>query len=469
MTSTRNDVQEPDVPNLRRVIVAASLGNFVEWFDFAVYGFMATTIARNFFPSDDPTTSLLQTFAVFAAAFALRPLGGLVFGVLGDRIGRRRVLSVTVLLIGGSTTLIGLLPTYASIGILATVLLCLLRGLQGFSAGGEYAGACAYVVEHSPASCRARYASAMPATTFFAFASAAMISFLAADLLGREALDAWGWRIPFLVAAPVGAVGFYIRSRLSETPAFRRLEESDDLRPEAAPLRRTLRTQGRTMLVLGGVVSASGLAFYTFTTYMSSYVQVVGGRSSSVALIASFVALVFASILAPWAGRFSDRIGRRRSTIVTVVLLGAGSIPAFLLAGSGTIWMIIVGQCLLAVGVVLSLVVVAVLMSELFATRIRYTASALTYNVAYTIFGGTAPFVATWLVSRTGSSLSPAIYLMAVSLLALVCALRLPETAGQELRDTDDVGRADHPPGPGGPASGNRTGSTDPAVERRPS
>ena len=418
---------------------------------------MATTIARNFFPSDDPTTSLLQTFAVFAAAFALRPLGGLVFGVLGDRIGRKRVLSVTVLLIGTSTTVIGVLPTHQSIGILATVLLCLARGLQGFSAGGEYAGACAYVIEHSPAPRRARYASAMPATTFLAFASAAMISFLVADLLGKEALDAWGWRIPFLVAAPVGAVGFYIRSRLSETPAFRRLEESEELQPESAPLRHTLSTQGRTMLVLGGIVSASGLAFYTFTTYMSSYVQVVGGRSSSTALIASFVALVFACVLSPWAGRFSDRVGRRRSTLLMVVLLGAGSVPAFLLAGSGTLWMIIVGQCLLAVGVVLSLVVVAVLMSELFATRIRYTASALTYNVAYTLFGGTAPLVATWLVDRTGSSLAPALYLTAVSLLALGCVLGLPETAGTPLRDSD-------------PDSWERRASEpEPTVERRSS
>jgi MFS transporter, MHS family, proline/betaine transporter len=455
MSTTRNDVHEPEDPQLRRVLVAASLGNFVEWFDFAVYGFMATAIAANFFPSDNPTTSLLQTFAVFAVAFAARPLGGLVFGVLGDRIGRKRVLSITVLLIGASTTAIGVLPTYETIGITATILLCVARGLQGFSAGGEYAGACAYVVEHAPDHRRARYASFMPATTFFAFASAAMISFLAAALLTEEALNGWGWRIPFLVAAPVGAVGFYIRSRLSESPAFRRLEDDEELRPEAAPLRRTLRTQRRTMLVLGGVISASGLAFYTFTTYMSTYVQVVGGLGPAAALLASFVALSVAAVLSPVLGRFSDRVGRRRSTVLSTALIAALSVPAFLLAGSGAVWAVVLGELLLSVGVVLSLVVVAVLMSELFATRIRYTASALTYNVAYTLFGGTAPFVATYLVTRTGVAISPALYLVVVSLVALLCALRLPETAGAPLRDTDDDTDDD-------------TGTREPALEQRP-
>lgn len=446
MTTTADGVPDVDPATLRRVLVAASLGNFVEWFDFAVYGFMATLIARHFFPSEDTTTGLLQTFAVFAVAFAARPLGGLVFGVLGDRIGRRRVLSITVLLIGGSTTAMGLLPTYESIGITATVLLCVARAVQGFSAGGEYAGACTYVIEHSPADRRGRYSSFLPAGTFFAFATAAAISFGVAAVLSPESLDAWGWRIPFLIAAPIGLLGFYIRHRLGETPAFQQLDEEGGDPPAAAPLRSTLRTQRRTMLVLGGVISASGLSFYTFTTYMSTYVQLVGGRSPAVALVASVVALTFAALIAPLAGRFSDRIGRRRTAVLAAALIGVAAVPAFLLAGRPALWVVIAGQCLLAVGIVLSLVVVAVLMSELFPTRIRYTASALTYNVAYTIFGGTAPFLATYLISRTGDALSPAYYLVAVSVVALLSALALPETAGRPLDATGPGPRGQETP-----------------------
>ena len=177
---------------LRRVIAASAIGNFVEWFDFAVYGFLATLIASQFFASGDASVALLKTFAVFAVAFALRPLGGIVFGALGDRLGRKRILSLTILLMAGSTTLIGLLPTYASIGLAAPVLLTLARCLQGFSAGGEYAGACAYLMEHAPHNKRAFYGSFVPVSTFSAFACAAVIAYGLEASLSAEAMAAWG-------------------------------------------------------------------------------------------------------------------------------------------------------------------------------------------------------------------------------------------------------------------------------------
>jgi MHS family proline/betaine transporter-like MFS transporter len=445
-----DDAASPtDTAPLQRVLIAASLGNFVEWFDFAVYGFMATQIARHFFPTEDPTTGLLQTFAVFAVAFAARPLGGVIFGVLGDRIGRRRVLPLTVLLIGGSTTVIGLLPSYESIGIAATVLLCLARAVQGFSAGGEYAGACTYVIEHAPADRRARYSSFLPCGTLLAFAAAAGISFGVSAVLEKATVEAWGWRIPFLIAAPVGLLGFYLRRRLGESRLFQQLQEGDEQAP--APLRDAVRTQWLLMLLLGGVISASALSFYTLTTYMSTYVQVVGLQPAAVALLASLATLALCTLMAPFAGRISDRVGRRRTAATAFLLLCASSIPAFILVGKGSFWLIIAGQALVAIGIVLSLVVVAVLMAELFPTRVRYTASALTYNVAFTIFGGTAPFMATFLISRTGNSLSPAFYLVAVSVLALVCALALPETAERPL-DHADTGRSTRTTRPVSPA-----------------
>ena len=295
---------------LRRVIAASAIGNFVEWFDFAVYGFLATLIASQFFASEDASVALLKTFAVFAVAFALRPLGGIVFGALGDRLGRKRILSLTILLMAGSTTLIGLLPTYASIGLAAPALLTLARCLQGFSAGGEYAGACAYLMEHAPNDKRAFYGSFVPVSTFSAFACAAVIAYGLEASLSAEAMNAF--------------------------------------------------------------------------------------------------------------------------TCLWVMLC---VFPAYWLASSGSMPGALLGVILLAVGALCSGVVTAALLSESFPTRTRYTASAITYNVAYTLFGGTAPLVATWLIGQTGSSLAPAFYLVVIALVALVGGLALPETSRISLHD----------------------------------
>jgi MFS transporter, MHS family, proline/betaine transporter len=430
---TRTSQHQVETKVLRKVIFAAALGNFVEWFDFAVYGFLATILAEQFFPSGDPTVSLLKTFAVFAVAFALRPLGGVFFGILGDHIGRRRTLALTILLMAGSTTTIGLLPTYQSVGVLAAVLLCVARSVQGFSAGGEYAGACAYVLEHCPPERKARYASFIPVSTFVSFAIAAVASFTMAASLSSGQMSAWGWRIPFLIAAPLGLFGFYIRWRLEETPIFHLMEAKQDV--AGAPLRETIRAHYKTMLKLGGFISATALAFYTFTTYMSTYLQVVADVSRPTALLASVVSLAFAALLAPLFGRLSDRVGRKITMTTACTLLAVFVLPAFGLASEGSLWRIVGGQWLLALGTVMCNVVTAVLMSELFPTRVRYTASAVTYNLAYTIFGGTAPFVATYLIAKTDNHLAPAVYLLVVSLVAFLCALALPETSKTSLSD----------------------------------
>ncbi|WNW14136.1 MFS transporter [Pseudomonas sp. DTU_2021_1001937_2_SI_NGA_ILE_001] len=419
--------EQVDPATLRKVIVAAAIGNFVEWFDFAVYGFLATTIALLFFPSGDASVALLKTFAVFAVAFAFRPLGGIVFGMLGDRIGRKRTLAMTILLMAAATTLIGLLPTYASIGLLAPVLLTLIRCAQGFSAGGEYAGACAYVMEHAPIGKRAWYGSFLPVSTFSAFACAAVVAYVLEASLSSEAMTSWGWRLPFLIAAPLGLIGLYLRWRLDETPAFQAV--SDEHEVAHSPLKETLVHHARPILCLGAFVSLTALSFYMFTTYFATYLQVAGGLSRSASLLVALIALGFAAAFCPLAGAFSDKVGRRKTVVVTCVWLVVADLPAFLMASSGSFLASVLGVMLLAVGAVLSGVVTAALLSEVFPTRTRYTASAITYNMAYTLFGGTAPLMATWLISTTGSNLSPAFYLIAVSLLALVGGLALPETS----------------------------------------
>lgn len=429
-TNTPSLEHGTDAKTLRKVVVAASIGNFIEWYDFAVYGYLAVVLSAHFFPGDDPAASLLETFAVFAVAFALRPIGGIFFGRLGDRIGRKRTLAITILLISGSTAAIGALPTHESIGVWAPVLLVIARCIQGFSAGGEYAGACAYVLEHAPREKKATYASWVPVSTFLSFAFAAGFTFMLSLLLGGTVMDDWGWRIPFLLSVPLGLCGFYMRFRLDETPLFDEIEDED---VASTPFRETLREHGRTILLFAGFIAATALSFYIFTTYMSTFLQVVGGLDSTSALLSTFVCQILAACLCPFAGRISDRIGRKKTTMTACILLLAGTFPAFALGSTGSMALGIIGQLLLGSGAVLTGVVTAVLMSELFPTRVRYTASAVTYNLAYTIFGGTAPFIATWLITATGNNLSPAIYLLAISIMALVTASRLPETSKRSL------------------------------------
>ncbi|WP_433740446.1 MFS transporter [Pseudomonas putida] len=431
MTSTTTQQVSPQT--LRKVIVAAGIGNFVEWFDFAVYGFLATTIAQQFFPSGDASAALLKTFAVFAVAFAFRPLGGIFFGMLGDKIGRKRTLAATILLMAAATTLIGLLPTYATIGVAAPILLSLIRCAQGFSAGGEYAGACAYLMEHAPNDKRAWYGSFIPVSTFAAFASAAVLAYALEASLSADAMASWGWRLPFLVAAPLGLVGLYLRWKLDETPAFQAVTQEKDV--AHSPLKETLRNHGAAMCCLGAFVSLTALSFYMFTTYFTTYLQVAGGLSRATALLVSLIALMFAAAICPLAGLYSDRVGRRKTVMSACALLIVVVYPAFLMASSGSFAASVIGVMLLATGAVLCNVVTAALLSETFPTRTRYTASAVTYNMAYTLFGGTAPLMATWLISSTGSNLSPAFYLMLVALLGLAGGLALRETSRVSLHE----------------------------------
>lgn len=422
---------EVDKGTLKRVIAAASIGNFVEWFDFASYGFLATIITREFFPSSTLTVGLLKTFAVFAVAFAFRPVGGIFFGVIGDRIGRKRTLALTILLMAGATTIIGLLPTAASIGYWAPLLLTIVRCVQGFSAGGEYAGACAYVMEHAPNRRRAFYGSFVPVSTFISFAGAAIVAFALESVLPSSAMNSWGWRVPFLVAAPVGLIGLYLRLNLQETPAFKALQERGQV--AHAPLVDTLRSQSGNILKLGAFISVTALSFYTFTTYFATYLQVVGKLSTETALLVTVIALCLAAALCPLAGLLSDLVGRRATIFGTCLFIILTVYPSFALGGSGELFESLIGVGILAVGAVLSGVVTAPLLSEVFATRTRYTASAITYNLAFTLFGGTAPLVATWLISKTGDDLAPAYYLIAISLLAMLGGLALHETSKSSL------------------------------------
>lgn len=424
--------EHADPATLRKVTTAAIAGTVIEWFDFAIYGFMAPIIAVTFFPPGSQLVGLLQTFAIFAVAFALRPIGGAYFGLMGDRLGRKRVLALTVLLMSVATAAIGLLPSYHAIGIWAPILLTVARCVQGFSAGGEYAGAVTYVIEHAPDDQRSRYSSYMPAATFASFALAALCSYLLTVSLSTDQMAAWGWRVPFLIAAPLGLVALYIRHRLDESPLFQQVLDAPAA--EHAPLRETLRNEWRPMVRLGCYISLTALSFYIFSTYMTTFLRTVVGMDPRQVLLSNVVALIAATLMAPFIGRICDRVGRKPTMAASALLLGGLSIPAYNLASDGTVLAAVSAQVLLALGAVTANVVTAVLLCEVFPTRVRYTASAVTYNVAYAVFGGTAPFVATWLISASGNRLAPAIYITIVAGVALLVTLFSPETAGRSFQ-----------------------------------
>lgn len=424
-----------------RALAGVSAGNFVEWYDFAVYAYSATVIAQLFFPSGDDAAALLGTLAVFGVTFLARPVGGVFFGRLGDRIGRRNTLVVILTLMGVSTALIGVLPTYGTIGVAAPVLLAVLRLCQGFSGGGESSGGATFLSEYAPAGRRGVWSGLSNATQTIPFAVAALLVLGVSGWAGEAAYTGWAWRIPFLLSAPFALVGLFLRMRLDDTPVFRALENKRDV--AHAPLSVVVRGYRREVAVLVGIASLNAVAFYTVSSYFSTYLQDVVGLDATTSLASNSLALLAYSVLIPLAGAIGDRYGRRRVIATGAVAFVVLAVPGYLLAGSGGLALAIVGQLLLTLPLVTVASVVAVGQAELFPAAVRYTGAALGYNIAYAVFGGTAPFVGQYLVLLTGNKLAPAFYLIALALLALLPIVKLPETSRVSMLRSDNTELSD--------------------------
>lgn len=424
--------QAVDESTLRRAIAACAIGNATEWFDYATYGFLAATLGAVFFPSGNETAQLLSAFAVFALTFFVRPLGGVYFGPLGDRIGRQRVLATTILLMAGATFLIGLLPGYATIGILAPILLLLLRLVQGFSAGGEYGGASTFMVEYAPDERRGYYASWLELGTLVGFSLGAGLVTFMTFILSQDALTSWGWRIPFLIALPLGIVGLYLRTQLEDTPGFRALENAGEV--AEAPLQELFRSNWRDLLLCGGIVIIYNLANYTLLTYMPSYLSDSLGISDTAGLLLLFIAILVMLVVITFVGSFSDRVGRKPVLIGAMIGFVLLTYPAFLLISVGSWVSVMAGLLIFALLQVLLLGTLPATLPALFPTKERYSGFAISYNVSTAAFGGTAPFVATALVSATGNQFMPAFYVMAAALVSSIPIWLMAETAKRPLR-----------------------------------
>lgn len=430
-TATRPD------PTLRRAILASAIGNATEWYDYGVYALVATYLTGAFFPG---SLGNLGTMLGFAVSFVLRPLGGLVWGPIGDRFGRKSVLTATILLIAVATTAIGVLPSYATAGWWAPALLIALRVVQGFSTGGEYGGAATFMAEYSPDHQRGRYGSFLEfgAMAGFVFGGAVVLALEA--LLSHEQMAAWGWRVPFLIALPLGVVGLVLRASMAETPVFRECAAVEAITGSAwGRLKDLLTNYTRPLAVMFGLVVALNLIDYTLITYQPTYLQAtmgLGERNRTTVVLLGELAMM---VCIPLAGAWSDRVGRKPLWRGALLALGALAVPMYWLMGCG-FWWALLGFTVLCVLFAVPSATVAATFPAMFPTQVRYAGFALAYNAAVTLFGGTAPVVADTVITTTGWTLFPAAYLVLGALVGLAALRFLPETAGCSLRGTDIPG-----------------------------
>ncbi len=431
-----------DKPLLKKALGGTIVGNTMEWYDVGVFGYLITTMGPVFLPESDPAVQKLFLLGTFAATFIARPLGGIVFGWLGDKVGRQKVLATTLLLMAASTFLVGLLPSYAMIGIWAAVLLVALKLVQGFSTGGEYAGATTFVSEYAPDKRRGFFASFLDMGSYIGFAIGASLVSILQITLGQDAMEAWGWRLPFLIAGPLGAIAVYFRSKIEESPQFQAALDLQEEASSAAALTDAEVAKGplglvkaywRQIVLAMILVAAANTVGYALTSYMPTYLTSAKGYDELHGTALTIPVLVIMSLCIPLTGRLSDKIGRRPvlwvGAISTIVL----SIPAFMLIGIGDIWSTLLGLALVAFPVTFYVANLASALPAMFPTASRYGGMGIAYNFAVAIFGGTTPFIIQALIDGTNNDMMPAYYLMATSFVGAIAVYFLKESAGRPL------------------------------------
>jgi MFS transporter, MHS family, proline/betaine transporter len=407
---------------LRRVASASFIGNFVEWFDYAAYGFLATVIALVFFPQSDPLTALMATYAIFAISFILRPLGGIFWGHIGDKHGRKNALSWSIVLMTIATVCIALLPSYQSIGIVAPILLLVFRMIQGFSASGEYAGAANFLAEYAPKEKKGLYTSLVPASTAAGLLLGSVMAALMFAFMSEKFLHDYGWRIPFLLAAPLGLIGRYIRLKLEDTPEF--LEHQKHGIKEYYPIK-ALFTQYRAPLIKAfSVASLNATAFYLIFNYMPNYLATELGVNKTQAFISGSISLLFYIGIVFAMGKYSDKIGRNKMLIWASVSFIALTFPLFYLLSNANFVEIVIIQLIFCTLLAMNDGSLPAYLTEQFPVQVRYTGFAFSFNSANALLGGTVPLVATWLIQHTGNTLAPSVLLIVVAFFAMFALLQ---------------------------------------------
>ena len=417
---------------VRKATAASAMGNMTEWFDYGVYAVAVTYITAHFFPTEGGT---LMALATFALSFLVRPLGGLVWGPLGDKLGRKKILALTIIMMSLATFLIGVLPTYASIGVAAPVLLILLRMVQGFSTGGEYGGAATFMAEYAPDKKRGFFGSFLEFGTLGGFALGTAVMLFLQVILGEQAMMDFGWRIPFFLALPMGLIGLYLRNKLEDTPVFQEMEAAGETQ-EGGTLKQLVVDYWRPMLVMSGLVIALNVVNYTLLSYMPTYLETQIGLAPSASLATILIGEVAMMAVIPFAGSLSDRLGRKPMWYTSVIGLFVFALPMFWLMGQSFLWAI-VGFAVLGLLYIPQLATITATFPAMFPSHVRFAGFAITYNVSTALFGGTAAIVNEAAIDASGFLLFPAVYMMIACVIGFIAIRFMPETAGASLRGTD--------------------------------
>ena len=412
-------------------LVAGCIGNLLEWYDFALYGFFAPVIAKLFFPSENHITALLATFGVFAIGFLMRPVGSLIFGILGDRVGRKRALEISVIMMAIPTTLVGALPTAAHIGIAAPILLTVLRMIQGISVGGEFTGSVSFVVEHAPQNRRGFFSSWTVFTLLGGILLGSAISSLITNVLPEEDIISWGWRIPFLLGIVLGIFGLYLRMGLEESPTFKILKESGQI--SKTPVKDAFRGHWKAILTVFGATCVGSINFYMIFVYMTTFLSGQTNIPLSEALDINTISMVVLCVLTPVFGFVSDKIGRKPLLITGCLIIALFAFPLFVVLTKGHAFYDLLAQLVFALGLSMIFGPFGAVMVELFPTKVRMSAISIGYNMGFAVFGGTAPLLATFLIKETGNKLAPSYYLVMAAIVSLVVFIFIKETYKDEI------------------------------------
>ncbi|MBK5443276.1 MULTISPECIES: MFS transporter [unclassified Peribacillus] len=421
---------------MRRILIASLVGSSIEWFDYFLYGTVAALVFNQlFFVNEDPTIGLLLSYASFALAFFIRPFGGVIFSHIGDRIGRKKTLVLTLSLMGVATFGMGLLPTYQAVGIWAPILLITLRLVQGLGIGGEWGGALLLAVEYAPAEKRGLY-GAIPqmGVTIGMLLGTIALSFM--TLLPESAFMTWGWRLPFIFSALLVFFGLWIRKGIDETPSFKKVKESGEV--PKLPIVETLKNYWREVLIAVGAKVVETAPFYIFSTFVVSYATSTLGFSRTATLTAVMIATIITTILIPFMGMLSDTIGRKKLFIGGTIGMALFAFPYFWLLQQKSVLLLIIAT-VIGLGVIWAPItaVLGTMFSEIFDARIRYTGITLGYQIGAALAGGTAPLVATALLNRFNNSYVPvAIYIIFASLVSLAAIWAVKDRSNQKLDET---------------------------------